>query len=159
MVLIRKRMLTVIAAGFAVGALAGGGAAFASGASLANSPARPAAAALASSGQDGNCADIGKIWSGHDPVTRAAADYVGLSQAQLRSELESGKSLADVARAQGKSVSGLKGAILGAATRWVNASSKLSASQKTDVISEVKSHLDVIVNMRCRPGTGMHPTS
>jgi hypothetical protein len=158
MVLNRKRILTAIAAGFAVAALADGGVAFASAASPVRSPARPAATALVSSRLDAGCGEMGKIWSGHDPVSRAVADYLGLSQAQVRSEVESGKSLADVARAQGKPVSGLKGAILAATTRWVDASSKLSAAQKADVISEVKSHLDVIVNTRCRPGMGMHPT-
>src|SRR5437763_15807723 len=37
----------------------------------------------------------------------AAAEYLGLTEAQLRSQLESGKSLAQVATAQGKSGSGL----------------------------------------------------
>jgi hypothetical protein len=157
MMLNRKRMITAIAAGFAVVALAGGGVAVASAASPASSAARPAASALAPFSQGDGCGHMGKMWSGHDPVTRAAADYLGVSQAQLRSELESGKSLADVAKAQGKPVSGLKGAILTATTKWVNASSKLSAAQKADVISEVKSHLDVIVNTSCRPGMGMHP--
>jgi hypothetical protein len=155
MVLNRKRILTAIAAGLAAGALANGGLAFASAASPVRSLERPAATALASSRLDAGCGEMGKIWSGHDPVSRAIAGYLGLSQAQVRSEVESGKSLADVARAQGKPVSGLKGAILAATTKWVNASSKLSGSQKAEVISEVKSHLDVIVNTSCKSGMGM----
>jgi hypothetical protein len=157
MVLNRKRIPSAIAAGIAVGALAGGGVAFASAASPVRPAARPAVTAVASSSRDGGCGDMGRMWSGRDPVARAAADYLVLSQAQLRSELQSGKSLADVATAQGKPVSGLKGAILAATTSWVNASSKLSAAQKAEVISEVKSHLDVIVSMNCRSGMGMRP--
>jgi polyhydroxyalkanoate synthesis regulator phasin len=49
------------------------------------------------------------------PSLDAAAEYLGLSEAQLRERLEEGKSLADVARAEEKSVDGLKQALLAAA--------------------------------------------
>ena len=39
----------------------------------------------------------------------AAASYLGLTEDQLHSQLESGKTLAEVAKAQGKSVDGLEG--------------------------------------------------
>jgi hypothetical protein len=42
----------------------------------------------------------------------AAADYLGLSQAELRTKLNDGQTLANIARANGKSVDGLKQAIL-----------------------------------------------
>ena len=45
-----------------------------------------------------------------------AARYLGLTPPELRAELRDGKSLADVARAKGKSVDGLKQAILSALT-------------------------------------------
>jgi hypothetical protein len=45
----------------------------------------------------------------------AAADYLGLTEAELREQLGGGSSLADVAKAQGKSVEGLEQAILKAA--------------------------------------------
>jgi hypothetical protein len=80
---------------------------------------------------------------------KAIADYLGLSEAQLRSQLESGKSLADVARAQRKPVSGLEQTILAAVTTQVNAITGLTAPQKAAVISRVKSHLGEIVNMTC----------
>jgi hypothetical protein len=153
MVLNRKRILAAMtAAGIAVGALVGGGVAAAS----ASPGARAAATAPHSAWRDGGCGDIGRMWPGLHPVMKAAASYLGLSQAQLRSELQSGKSLADVARAQGKPVSGLKSAMLAAITSWINASSILSASQKAAAISEVKSHLDAMVNMTCRSGMGVH---
>jgi hypothetical protein len=41
-----------------------------------------------------------------------AADYLDLSRSELRSELKAGKSLGDIATAKGKSVSGLKQAML-----------------------------------------------
>lgn len=40
-----------------------------------------------------------------------AADYVGLSRAEMVARLRGGESLADIAEAEGKSVEGLKGAI------------------------------------------------
>jgi hypothetical protein len=157
MALNRKGIVAAMAAaGIAVGGLAYGGAAFASSASPARLPVTAQAAATASVGLNGGCGHMGGMWSGHDPVLKATAGYLGLSQTQLRSELESGKSLADVARAQGKPVSGLKTTILGAVASWINASSKLSAGQKTAAIGQVKSHLDAIVNVTCRSGMGMH---
>ena len=52
-------------------------------------------------------------------------------------------------------MSGLKTTILAAVTSWVNGSA-LSAGQKAKVISEVKGHLDAIVNTRCRSGMCSH---
>ena len=46
----------------------------------------------------------------------AAAVYLDLSREQLGAELRSGKSLADVALAEGKTVAGLKAAMLAPAT-------------------------------------------
>jgi hypothetical protein len=153
----RKRMLaTMTAAGIAVGALTGGGAAFASSASPAQSPTSATATVPASAWPGHGCGK-GGMWS-HHPPPKPVADYLGLSQAQLQSRLESGKSLADVARAQGKPVSGLKSTILADVTSRVNASSSLSPAQKTKVISQVKSHLDAIVNTTCRSGMAGHKT-
>jgi hypothetical protein len=150
MVLNRKRTMAAMAAtGIGLGALTGG-AAFAS-ASQVHSPVAAAAEAPASVWRAGSCADWAKILPSNNPVTKATAGYLGLSEDRLRSELESGKSLADVAHAQGKPVSGLKDAMLAAVTRQINASSKLSAGQKAAAISDVKSHLDAIVTLKCRP--------
>lgn len=44
-------------------------------------------------------------------VNNAAANYLGMSAQDLRTQLNSGKSLSDIATAQGKSVDGLKSAI------------------------------------------------
>jgi hypothetical protein len=62
----------------------------------------------------------------------AAAKYLGLTDAQLRTRLESGKSLADVAKERNKSVDGLKSAIEAAVT------------------SELHSHIDDLVNGKLR---------
>ena len=57
----------------------------------------------------------------HAGLLRAAATYVGLTRAQLAAELRSGRSLAQVAAERGKSVEGLKAALLAAVTTRVNA--------------------------------------
>jgi hypothetical protein len=152
----RKLILAGLAAtGIAAGALSGGGVAFAS-TGPAHASATATTTAPASGWCGGGCGHMGGMWPGRQRIMKAAADYLGLSQAQLRSQLRSGKSLADVARAQRKPVSGLENAILAAITSWINASTRLSAAQKAAMISEVKSHLGAIVNMTCRPGMGAH---
>jgi hypothetical protein len=51
----------------------------------------------------------------------AAADFVGLSRAELLARLREGKSLAQIAEAEGKSVDGLKHAIEAALTARLDA--------------------------------------
>lgn len=148
----RKHVLAGLAAtGVLVGAVAGGGAAFAS--SRTPAAATAATAVTAARPAFGWCDGPGGmqgVRSGQQTILTAAADYLGVSQPQLLSQLQAGKSLADVATAQGKSVAGLKDAILAAMTSRINASTGLSAAQKAERISEIKSHLDAIVN-------GTHP--
>jgi DNA-binding CsgD family transcriptional regulator len=50
-----------------------------------------------------------------------AADYVGLSRAELLGRLRDGQSLAEIAEAEGKSVEGLKQAIRAAITARLDA--------------------------------------
>jgi ribosomal protein S20 len=54
---------------------------------------------------------LGHLFRGIDDQIDAAADYLGVTAEQLRTELEDGDSLADVAREKGKSVDGLKAAM------------------------------------------------
>jgi hypothetical protein len=152
----RKHVLAGLAVtGVLAGAVAGGGVALAS-AGSARTPAVTTAAQLASSWCDGGPGDMHGMWSGQQPVLTAAAGYLGVSQSQLLSQLQAGKSLADVAKAQDKSVTGLKNAILTAMTSSINASTRLNAAQKTAMINEVKSHLDAIVTRTYSSGAGMH---
>ncbi len=164
----RRRPLAAVAAtGVASGALAFGGVALASAGSAQSPAAATAAVAAAPTATAtprpaaGRC-DGGPGAAGFrygmlagQQVMKAAAAYLGLSQAQLLSQLGSGKSLADVAVAQRKSVSGLQNAILAAGTSQINASTTLSAAQKAALISELKSHLDAIVNATHPAGLGM----
>ncbi len=130
MKLTRKHGVTgLAAAGLIVGALTAGGVALAS---TSSAPASvTSASATPSYGPGtGNCAGMDGIWSGQQPVMTPTADYLGLSLTQLRTHLHSGTSLADIATAQGKPVSGLKDAILAAMTSRINANTALTAQQR-----------------------------
>ncbi len=79
----------------------------------------------------------------------AAADYLGVTEVQLREKLAAGQSLADVAKAQGKSVDGLKQAMLDAAKKNLDQAVKdggLTQSQADALYSHLKSEIDDIVN-------------
>jgi hypothetical protein len=76
---------------------------------------------------------------------QAAQTYLGLSASQLHSLLQSGKTLAEIASSQGKSVAGLERAIETAVTDSVNADSALSASQKSSIIANLRIFVDSVV--------------
>jgi hypothetical protein len=79
----------------------------------------------------------------------AAADYLGLTEAQLRDKLSNGQSLADVAKAQDRSVDGLKQAILDAGKTKLDQLVKddeLTQAQADEMLSRLKSHIDDLVN-------------
>jgi hypothetical protein len=79
----------------------------------------------------------------------AAATYLGLTQDELRAQLEGGKTLAQVATAEGKSVAGLEAAILAGAKQDLDqavAAGKLTAAQEQEMLSRLKEHVDDIVN-------------
>jgi hypothetical protein len=82
----------------------------------------------------------------------AIADYLGLTEDQLRAQLESGKTLAQIASAQGKPVSGLEKVIYTDAKSNLDqavANGKLPADEEQTMLAELKSNLDEIVD-----GTG-----
>jgi polyhydroxyalkanoate synthesis regulator phasin len=79
----------------------------------------------------------------------AAATYLGLTDAQLRTQLESGKSLADVAKAQNKSVDGLVQAIVDAAKKKLDAAvaaGRLTQSRADSILADLKSDAADFVN-------------
>jgi hypothetical protein len=88
-----------------------------------------------------------------------AATYLGLTDAKLREQLQSGKSLADITKAtSGKTVEGLKAAIKAASTTRLEQAvkdGKLTAAQKDKIVAELDAHIDDIVNAtppKGRPG-------
>jgi hypothetical protein len=95
---------------------------------------------------------------GPGPGAQAIADYLGLTAAQLRSQLQAGKTLADIATAQGKTVSGLEDAIVADAKTHLDAdvaAGNLTAAQETTILSDLTSHVANIVN-HTGPQAGGH---
>jgi hypothetical protein len=85
----------------------------------------------------------------------AAADYLGLTEAQLRTQLEGGKTLAQVAQAQSKSVSGLVDALVNAAKKQLDdavAAGRLSQAQESDMLNGLRDRITSLVNSAGRPG-------
>jgi hypothetical protein len=95
---------------------------------------------------------------GPGPGAKAIADYLGLTAAEVRTQLQAGKTLADVATAQGKTVSGLEDAIVAAAKTHLDAdvaAGKLTAAQESTMLASLTSHVADIVN-RTGPPAGGH---
>ncbi len=92
---------------------------------------------------------FGKVGAAADDV----AKYLGLSTAQLRQKVESGKSLAEIAGDQKKSVDGLKDAIKAAAKKQLDSvvsSKKITQAQEDNALSKLSDHIDDLVN--AKPG-------
>jgi hypothetical protein len=90
----------------------------------------------------------------NSPIT-AAATYLGLSQTDLRAQMRAGKSLADVAKAQNKPVTGLVDAMVAAAKTNLDANTTLTADQKTAALAQARTRIEAMVNTTHSPGTGM----
>ena len=78
----------------------------------------------------------------------AAAEYLGLTEAQLRTQLESGKSLADVAKAQGKSVDGLRKALIADVKAKLDQAvkdGKITAAQADEMLARFEDHVDDLI--------------
>jgi hypothetical protein len=86
----------------------------------------------------------------------AAATALGLQRADLVAKLRAGKSIADVAKDQGKSLDDVKQAITAGVTKELDqavADKKLTDAQRTDMLKELSDHLDDLVN-RTPPAGG-----
>jgi hypothetical protein len=83
----------------------------------------------------------------------AAADYLGLTVPALLQKLSSGQSLADVAKAQDKSVDGLKKAMVADAKERLDQAVKtgmLTEAQAKDALSEIEARIEDLVNGELR---------
>jgi polyhydroxyalkanoate synthesis regulator phasin len=86
----------------------------------------------------------------------AAAKYLGLSDSALQQQLGSGKTLADVAKAQGKSLDGLEQALVDEAKTHLDQAvkdGKLTQTEADALVKRLQSHVDDIVNGK-GPGPG-----
>jgi hypothetical protein len=82
----------------------------------------------------------------------SAASYLGVTADALRTELENGKTLAQVAKEKGKSVDGLVDALTADATSTLDAAvadGRLTRTQADDLLARVREHVRDAVN-----GTG-----
>jgi ribosomal protein S20 len=78
----------------------------------------------------------------------AAADYLNLTEAQLRTKLNAGQTLAEIAMAQGKSVDGLKQAILADAKKKLDQlveDGELTQAEADAIYERLQSHVDDLV--------------
>lgn len=95
-------------------------------------------------------------------VLNASAAYIGLDRAQLLTRLRAGQSLAQIAIASGKTVAGLKAAILNAHKARLDAdvaANRLTAAQAQARLAALSARIDRIVNRvgAARPGGAKRP--
>lgn len=79
----------------------------------------------------------------------AAADYLGLTEAQLEKQLNTGKTLAQVAKSRDKSVDGLISALYDSAKNKLDAgvaAGRLTKAQEESILADLKSRLSEFVN-------------
>ena len=93
------------------------------------------------------------------PGLPAAAKYLGLSESQLESKLESGKTLAQVAKGEGKSVDGLVAALKADLKQKLDravADGRITKSDETKALSDADQRITNLVNGKlirpARPG-------
>jgi CRP-like cAMP-binding protein/uncharacterized coiled-coil protein SlyX len=78
----------------------------------------------------------------------AAAEYLGLTRAELRERLEEGQSLAEIARAESKSVDGLERALLRDAEQRLNDAvedGKLTRERANEMLERLRGRIDELV--------------
>jgi hypothetical protein len=84
----------------------------------------------------------------------AAASYLGLTRAKLHAELAAGKTLAQVAKQQGKSVDGLVDALLADHAKRLDAAveaGRLTKAERDRVVADLKARFTDMANGRFRP--------
>ena len=82
-------------------------------------------------------------------LLQTAATFLGVSVSDLQSDLQSGKSLADVAKAQGKSVDDLVTALLAPAKKDLDqavSDNKITQAQETAILNKMTTALTNLVN-------------
>jgi hypothetical protein len=100
----------------------------------------------------------------HHADPEAAAAYLGMTEANLRTALGNGRTLAQLARARDKSVAGLVTAMTKAATAELNdavQSGRLTDAQRDSIVAGLKQRITDLVNGRVGPrfgrGAGLGP--
>lgn len=85
---------------------------------------------------------------GGGEVGSAVADYLGLTERALRDQLADGRSLADVARAQGRTVDGLEDAVVAATKTQLDRAVDdgwLGAKARDEILTQLREHVADLV--------------
>ena len=96
----------------------------------------------------------------HELKLDAAATYLGLTEEQLRTELESGKTLAQIATAHGKTPEGLVNALVDAASKKLDkavAAGWLTRAEADSLLKGLKQHITDFVDGRLPKPFRDHP--
>jgi uncharacterized coiled-coil protein SlyX len=83
------------------------------------------------------------------PGIEGAANYLGLTEAELHERLRNGQTLAEIAEAEGKSVSGLKQALIAAAKDRLDQAvddGRITDAQRDALLGRLASRIDAVVN-------------
>jgi hypothetical protein len=86
---------------------------------------------------------------GHFELLDTAASYLGVTEAQLRSELDGGKTLAQAAKDHGKSVDGLVTALVTAEKKELDAAvaaGRLTKAQEDSILAGAEQRMTDLVN-------------
>jgi polyhydroxyalkanoate synthesis regulator phasin len=84
----------------------------------------------------------------------AAASFLGLSESEVRTALESGKSLAQIAKDEGKSVDKLVDTLVAATTKRLDEAvtdGRLTKTERDKIVAGLKEQATAIVNATGRP--------
>jgi ribosomal protein S20 len=96
----------------------------------------------------------------HTDFLGAAAAYLGMSEDDLREALE-GKTLAEIAKDKGKSVSGLVAALVAAEEKKIDeavAGGRITKAQATEIKARLQDRMQALVDGELHgPGPGAHP--
>jgi len=89
----------------------------------------------------------------------AASKVLGITEAELKTELEAGKSVADVAKAKNIDLATVKAALLAEAKAHIDAevaAGKHTAAEGVAKLAEVTSRIDTMLTTACLPARGPH---
>jgi hypothetical protein len=83
------------------------------------------------------------------PALDGAADYLGLTEAELHERLRDGQTLAEIARAEGKSVDGLEQALVASGKKKLDQAvedGSITAAQRDELLERLESKINALVN-------------
>jgi hypothetical protein len=79
----------------------------------------------------------------------AGATYLGLTRSQLRDQIAAGKSLAQIATARGKSVTGLEQALLAGVRSKLDgavSAKRITSAEEQQILGRLSAHIQALVN-------------